>query len=66
MKATKLTVRRINKQSHLLPDECDGQDMLLFKLKNGKVIEQKLYHHFPTVMSCVFYDRYVILPKFLP
>ncbi len=66
MKARRLTVRRIAKGGSL-PDEVKDRDLILFKTKDGRIVESKPFHVFNELCPWVHgYSHYVIVPFYLP
>jgi len=67
MKAKRLTVRPVNKIHGHLPDNTKDRDLIVFKTKNGRVIEAKPFHVFNEMRPSVHgYSHYVIVPFYLP
>lgn len=67
MKAKRLTVRRINQRRHTLPEETNGRDLLLMRVKARSVVERTLYHNYPEQGGSfvVGFTHYIVLPNWL-
>ena len=67
MKATRLTVRPINKRSGLLPDDTLNCTLLLIATQNGRVSDRRIYQNNPTMMNEAphGFTHYIILPNYI-
>lgn len=67
IKATRLTVKRINKKTGILPTEAEERHLILLQVKDGKVVNRVQFFAYKTSTPIYAdaYTHYVILPNFL-
>lgn len=66
MKLPRLVIRPVNNRTTCLPDNCNGETVLLFKVRDRRVIAQQILEVYPTsILSVADFTHYAVLPRWL-